>query len=443
MKFIVVVILSGVIGFVVSVFVLVNPISESPFFENTIIQKKDKVDSLLSNRIVFVNKMVDSLDKEMVKSISSTGNAPNNPRFKRLDEALKKAEDLLQKTIVERNELRASNIDKDSVYYTKYLSVDRHLFYKSLNSENFNINSIEFNIVDPELISYDSNYNNIIKFTVGLENVPSESKVAFINKYPAFGFWLIASIAQMCLWFMVGTIIVLMNYETLKKLKAGSKKYILKTAGYVILVTFVMTAFLFITYYLLIDAYVIEDHIFLKNFTLKMYILAIFGYTVASICFFIYLLLADQAHQLNDLLPPGYLTKLEILQSTFNYSFAFSALILSVFIIWLGAMFNAINSIELMNYYRQISGQDYLNSNYVYLVGLLHSLLLLIFYIPVQLKFNTLDIVRYQKGLSVVGLPSSKKFFTGIIDNISSILITASPLLTSFLQNMLTTFISE
>jgi len=444
MKFIVAVIIAGISGFIISVFLFVIPLSKQPFLELEIAEKKAKVDSLLTKRILFVKSKVDSLNKEMDKiDPKVSGTISSNPKLKRLDDTQRGAEDLLTKTIKERNELRASNIDKDSMYFTKYISVDRNSFYKYLNNEKFDIESLKLNIIDPELISYETNYKNVIKQTVGLKSVSSESKIAFINKYPAFGFWLVSSIAQMCMWFMVGTIILLMNYDTLDTLKFAPIKHVVKTIGYIVLVTFVMIIFLFITYYLLIDASIIGNHIFLNNFTIRMYIIAMIGYTIASICFFIYLLLADQAHQLDLTLPPGYLTKLEVLQSTFNYSFVFSALILSVFIIWLGAMFNSINSMELMSYYRQISGQNFLNNSYIYLVGLLHSLLLLIFYVPVQLKFNSLDIVLQQKKLAAVGVPSSKKFFAGIFTNFSSVLITASPLVTSFIQNLITTFLKD
>lgn len=217
----------------------------------------------------------------------------------------------------------------------------------------------------------------------------------------------------------------------------------LKRIGYIILVAFVMTVFLYLTYMLLIDVDVIENHIFLQGFSIKMKAFAVIGYLIASVCFFVYLLLADQAHQLEISLPPGYLTKLESLKSTFEYSFAFSALILSVFIIWLGSMFNAINSMDLMNYYQQISGKTYMNNNYVYIVGLLHSLLLLIFYIPVHLKFNSLDIVKHLNTEGVGGNSGIKNNFVNFFGKLSPLFITASPLITSFVQDILTKIIGS
>jgi len=134
---------------------------------------------------------------------------------------------------------------------------------------------------------------------------------------------------------------------------------------------------------------------------------------------------------------------LESITSTFDYSFAFSALILSTFVIWLGIMFDAINSLDLMNYYFQISGKYFLNNDYVYLVGILHSLLLLIFYIPVQIKFNSLNIVKQQKDdANIENTSTFKSIFNGLFKNISPVLITASPLISSFIQNLLTAFIS-
>jgi len=244
--------------------------------------------------------------------------------------------------------------------------------------------------------------------------------------------------------------------KILKQILKLFGKLWVRIATYIVLVAIVILIFIWLTYSKLIDAYVIEDHIFLQYFSVKMLVFALFGYFIASICFFIYLFLADKAHQLDkdkkeeekvgildDQKQNAYLSNATVLKSTFDYSFIFSALILSVFIVWLGVMFKAINSMELMEYYLQISGNYYLNNDYVYLVGILHSLLLLIFYIPVQLKFNSLNIIIEQQQKASENLQGLKKVFSGFFSNFSSVLLTASPLLTSFVQDLATSFLGS
>lgn len=431
------------------------------------------MDSLLFNRIKALNKEVSVtkttltkinqelliLDKTTNKTPEDQSQIANRKADQQVySEKIKSLETALNKSIKERNELKLLNTDTNTTYYTQYFSVDRNAFFDSLNVDNFDTNEnsikkyVQLNLIDPTLIATDSNYTNIIKGTAFLKKESAKSKVAFINKYPSFGFWLFLSVAQMCIWFITAAIIILSTYNTFMNfsnlpLKLNWAQEKIKIIAFIVLVIIAMCLFLFFTYYLLIDGYVIEDHIFMEYFGNKMIILAFFGYIIASTCFIIYLLLAYKGIKLDDLnakavLVPGSPNQrdLESLTSTFNYSFGISALILSVFVLWLGVMFKSINSLELMNYYYQISGNQYLNNDYVYLVGLIHSLLLLIFYIPAQLRFNSLDIVKQQATL-VGGTPGFISSITTFFSKLSPALITASPLLTSFVQNLLTSAI--
>ena len=138
---------------------------------------------------------------------------------------------------------------------------------------------------------------------------------------------MVLSIGQTCIWFIIGAIIILLvlkkfesltNISELKtqffpsqddgktvklvenniKIKRAEK---LNIAGLICLVVLVIGLFLFFTYTILIDAYVIEDHIFMDQFRFRMKIYALFGYFVASLCFFIYLYNAYKGHQLDSL----------------------------------------------------------------------------------------------------------------------------------------------
>jgi len=509
MKFIMIIIIAGILGFVASVIIFTYSKSESPFYEINIAKKKTETEKILNGRVKNLSKkakdlnlIISKIDSQVLslaskKKLGDNELIANKKEEKKINtNKLKVIENNLNKSIKERNELVLLNADIDTTYYTKYFSVDRSSFFETLNLENFNTDTtafkkyIKFHIIDPTLIPSELEPDSIIKGLAILEKVTYKNKVSFVNKYPAFGFWLVLSIGQACIWFIVGAIIILLFLrrfyslpnitkldtkdikesehkvleeskrkelnEQIETNKAIVKEERWKIFDLVVLVVLVVGLFLFFTYSFMIDAYVIEDHLFMENFSFRMFLYALIGYCVAGLCFFIYLYTAFKVHQLEELNKDSdnlstetksfIETDLNHITSTFDYSFAFSALILSIFVIWLGIMFNAINSLDLMNYYYQISGKHFLNNDYVYLVGLLHSLLLLIFYIPVQIKFNSLKIIKQQKKeneASNEDTSTFKKVFNGLFQNISPVLITASPLISSFIQNLITSFINE
>jgi len=189
MRFIIIVIIAGIIGFVISVIIFSYSELNSPFFEINIANKKIKTENLLNTRIKDLNdkynilkgaiRSNDSLISilESQKPIDSKMIA-NLKQNKKADEInFKIIEGNRNKYIKERNGLMFLNVDADSSYFTKYFSVDRSSLFHIMNFVNFNNNSselknyIKFNLIDPNTISSELDYNYIIKDYTFLEKV--------------------------------------------------------------------------------------------------------------------------------------------------------------------------------------------------------------------------------------------------------------------------------
>jgi hypothetical protein len=117
------------------------------------------------------------------------------------------------------------------------------------------------------------------------------------------------------------------------------------------------------------------------------------------------------------------------LKSSFTFVFNCSAVILSVYVTWLGVLFSAVNNLEVARLYYLSSGKQLLNYDFVYLMGIIHSLLLAIFYFPVRLQFNSLELtVDYKTG------DAAATTMTKVFKSFGDILLTASPLITTVVQ---------
>jgi len=202
------------------------------------------------------------------------------------------------------------------------------------------------------------------------------------------------------------------------------------------------TLFVILFYVFLIDNHIIKDHQLLKQFNLRMRIYGIVGYLAAIGCFGMYLLMSmvlDQldkkAEEENRRLATDTLLQDEfsLLKTTFDNSFLITAVVLSVFVLWVGIMFTAVNHTEAMSFYKIYSGKDFLSYDFVFLVGAMHTMILLLFYIPVKLRFNSKQLAVDNKIT-----PGTKggKLLGNLYNGLVTVLLTASPLLTSLLQKL-------
>ncbi|MBX3252523.1 MAG: hypothetical protein KF862_00170 [Chitinophagaceae bacterium] len=209
----------------------------------------------------------------------------------------------------------------------------------------------------------------------------------------------------------------------------------------------VITVFAIVLYCLVIQKAVIKDGYFLDDFNARITVYSFFGYVLSALCFGSYLYQANALELLNKDPEGEDVTKNKKLldaylriRSSFNFSFYSTAVILSVFVLWTAVLSRSINGLEAFRFYSLLSGKTFPDPNFVYLFGAIHSLLLLIFYVPVRIQFNGLKLTQQQKEDEKAGLSDVKKGIKATGEMLGTILITASPLITSILEKMLSGF---
>lgn len=157
----------------------------------------------------------------------------------------------------------------------------------------------------------------------------------------------------------------------------------------------------------MIEDVIIQDKCLLDGFNEKIIFYGIVRHLATISCFGMYSLMSLCLDQLNRYAGNNLVTiageeglkqPYTALKKTFDRSFAASAINLSVFVLWIGLTINAINQTEALRSYSMYAGKAYLSNDLPYLVGAMHLLILLLFYIPVKLRFNSLEITEEAKG---------------------------------------------
>ena len=270
--------------------------------------------------------------------------------------------------------------------------------------------------------------------------------MSVFDKNPFAAFWIILSTAQMSMWFVITGLIVAVFFWLKKKLANSAAAGIVTGLNWglsSILPLLFLGVFTFLFYFFMIDDFVIKDHYLLQNFNAKMKIYAPVGYVAAIACFGMFLLssmaldelnsnaqLKGWSIQTNTALKENY----DALKKGFDASFLATALILTVFVLWSGVLFKAVNDTNVMKLYSGYAGHDLLSYDYIYLLGAFHTVILLLFYIPVKIKFNSMKITEEDKSSSA---NDGKAVLKSLYESITDLLITASPLLAGLLQKLL------
>jgi hypothetical protein len=272
--------------------------------------------------------------------------------------------------------------------------------------------------------------------------------IDFFKDYPQFGLWIVFSVAQMVLWFILMPSLAGNVQNLNKKLLVEDFKISLwQVLGNTILPVILVGVFCWLFYIKMLGKQIITDDYFFSNFTDTTKIYAVIGYFVASLCFGTYLSLSYKLGTIDSYTKTKKLTRAGnpdldaaymALKTAFDNSFICSAIILSFCVIWTGIMVSAVNSTEAFRYYFLLSGKYAIPNDFVYLLGLMHTLILLIFYIPVKMKFNNLTVTQaVASDTGTGGASQSSSIFSALSDSIGPLLITISPLLASLVHSLL------
>jgi hypothetical protein len=329
-------------------------------------------------------------------------------------------------------------------YGNKDTTFDRHIYY-SLNRAGLYNSLTNFKDSNRLTVGY---FDRLISPEIWTAPVPITRKsyactADFFSKYPAFALWIFIGIAQMIIWFLVIPICFFI-YNMVQSDMA--KHFYVNTNWWISLaMAFVSVGiFCWLVYRFVIDKLIITDIYFMDGFISRLTSYSFFGYLVAALSFTGYLFIASEIYALqkkyetsDDVGKLNVQTTFVTAKKYFSIYFYITATILSIVVLWIGSLFSAINSMDVMRYYRYISGVSFLPNDFVYLFGGLHSLLLLIFFLPVQLNMFNLSSAIPALGANQNSDNSWSTLLKNLGQNFGNLIIVSSPILASLLHGLI------
>ena len=340
------------------------------------------------------------------------------------------------------------NADTSLAYFTRRFTIRREVLEDALANENWDtahIAAIPLPFSHIDTPAEPGKFPLIGHDTMNLSRKPYQTRIDYFSDNPTSALWLVISIAQFTLWFLV----IPLLYGMLESLRARVSGVAADTLTYKnwgissIQPGVFFLLFTGVFYFFIIDATVIKDHYLLDGFNGKMFLYGIAGYLPTVACFGMYLLtskaidaLAIDVQENNRTLAGDTQLKenFKALNKTFESSFMITAVILSVFVLWMGVLYHAINDTAVMRLYTAYAHRDFLSYDDVYLVAAIHSIVLLLYYVPVKAKFSS---TRLSDDASTTAAINKPKILSNIYDSFTTLLITASPLLTGLVQKLL------
>ena len=304
-----------------------------------------------------------------------------------------------------------------------------------------------------------------------------ETTQEFVIKYPNYAFWLFLGMLFMVMCFLMIPICIAIYRSVNLQLRSLNldhrywRNFLLASAGTII--------FCVVVYIGLIDRYIADERYFMHGIILMTSAYGLVGYFVAILCFGGYLYIADLIHQLQAAYREGLSRLTELIKTKraeagndkerlaaidedaqvkqqhsanerikdnykqakkyFNVLVWMAALVLSVAVLLTGSLFSSINSMDVFIYYRSLTNSNYLSGDFVYLYGGLHTILLLIYVLPVKFKIYNMNmtIPELESGNGEGGAKQAKTVLSGVVTTLGNILLVTSPVLASFIENII------
>lgn len=421
---------AGLAGFIFSICLFTcgeTKDGNSLFREVKVEDVKPSVEQVIGDKIAFLTGRIKQFE-DSLGAVCDTEDKLKNTNCTKLASLISKYNE--EKSGLEKRLYNIKHHIHDTLplYYTGYFSMSADTLGNVL--QNFkNDTTFVANVLDNSNLSTPGK-----SYTFKLKSKAAATKVKFINRNPVLGFWIVLSIGQMTMWFLISFLLIGWARSIVQTFDWGS---FLKSS---ILPTMAVALFAFLFYYSLADEYLFSPNMILSGFYSKMAWYAIPGYIAAAICFGIYIYAASQLRMLNTALlssplnSPMSLEEFEKTKKLFNTAFLTSAMILSLFTLWIAILFAGINQMEIARFYRHLSGKEFLNGDLIYMVALLHTILLLLFYVPIKLKFNSLEI---NQAANRAQPPGPQKWFTFLSKSMGTLLITTSPLITGLIERVI------
>ncbi|MBK9505307.1 MAG: hypothetical protein WBP31_09560 [Chitinophagales bacterium] len=271
------------------------------------------------------------------------------------------------------------------------------------------------------------------------------SDVDFFRDYPSFMLWCLFILIQFAVWMFIICALPM----GLHHLKVDNKFKLFKTGLFVSLLFFIV--FLVLQTRTFYDSEPIRSDVFTSNLDNKILFATLIGSIAGAVCFAV---MFTAVGILKENIAKDQTIEAQAIK-LFNYSLSAASLILSLMVFSMSSLHTAYIDL-LSRYYVKIN----LNYDIVYAYGLLYTLILLIFYVPLKLVSNNYIYFTDAKQLpapgvnvvpdlqpnlvapqlvpqNVVGIvkgPNNLKLFG---DFIKGLTVSLSPFLASLIGNLL------
>lgn len=282
-----------------------------------------------------------------------------------------------------------------------------------------------------------------IKFTVQ----PPGSDMAFMTKYPAIGSWLLLVLIFISFCFIA----VSTSIAIARRLSGLLKENKIKDINFwtywvwvvvVTLVLFLLAGLWRLTFY---DEEAIKNLLFMHSQSDAMRWTTFIGYIAGAFCLagFIYTagslgFIRENLSSLRQLpADTNGVTEEKKRQESiylnlfkyFNTYFILSSVILSVMVLYTGGLYAAVNSLDFVRLLANDWGYSPARNEFVYLYGSLHTVIVLLFYIPTKMQFS--EIAVDDNTSTTNGNRKSPDVIKNLLGSLKDMLLTVSPLLAS------------
>lgn len=430
---------------------------------------KAHTDKLKTDSIVILNNKVADYSSSITK-------IDTHYFFKHFDTAGKKQVELYLKSAIELDSL----VRFDSLFGKKKLDSSDAIY---AGDSIYNSVKLNFILFDHRLRKDTTSYR------ISLPIQTFYSDVDFFTKYPGFGVWALLIIVFCSCMFMTGGFCIhtgseLDNLTSLKSCDNKLHYWSSFAICFILLAVFAVTSYL--TFY---DGETIRDIYFMKGLGKKIRFISVFGYTSAAFCFAgmvsvatyvkclkkriedipeetakqtaltektaaLEVLLQNETDpekkklteeeigkqkgllKASKLITSNAASDYETLRNLFRKFFYATALLLALLTFCTGTLYSAADSLDFMKMIKDDMGFSPARHDFVYLYAALHTLLILLFYLPAQLLLNS---YAPPPSNTTTG-PPDKGFLNGLKSQwskLSEVLVVGAPLMASFAQWLL------
>jgi len=279
----------------------------------------------------------------------------------------------------------------------------------------------------------------------------------FFNKYPGFALWSLLIIVQITFY---SVLIVGFLFHLFMPPGKDLYKQHMHRPNMILALLGIMLVFLFTIYFRLLkneNSMHVKGELFMMSLDKFFLLVNLLGHIAAALCLVGMISCVKYLSDIKSILespgsPPQNLTpcstevealRVEI-KLRFRSYFIFIAIILTLAVFTSGTFYSSMNALEFVKQVTKDQGFSPVNSDMVYIYGILYSFFLVIIYLPLKFMLGFLD-----KSILSPEVPDGKQLQTNNEENpvlkalkgltstgMKDLLITLSPFLASFLQNL-------